>query len=209
MKAKSIICFCLVATLCIGLFGAPSPGVAEETDDSSRPTAIAVSLVLKVVHPQTVRDELIKQCGDLGGFPVLITNNSLVLKVPRKNLNAMVEFSSQKGWLLDKKIAREDLHRKIIDLKGRIESKEEVLGRLRKFFEDSDATATIDIEKKMTQIIETLEALKGQLRVALERARYGVLSIDFQFRRKENIVYTRSPFNWINSVDLDTFLMEF
>ena len=106
-----------------GLQLSSSPIAAEEKAEAERKAALSARLALKVIHPREVTEELIKESKKLGGFPTRITNNALVLKVPRDQLTTLIEIAAQKGWLLEKQIAREDLHRVIIDLSGRIRSK--------------------------------------------------------------------------------------
>ena len=57
----------------------------------------------------------------------------------------------------------------------------------------------------MANMVAEMEQLAGRLRVERERARYAVVDVAFQFRERQRIVYVRSPFEWLNTVDLGQF----
>jgi hypothetical protein len=194
---------------------AADPGAAkggEETatpDASGRRTSLESHLILKVINPDDARATLEKKVSELGGFPMLVEDASLVIKVPPEKLSEMITFIAEQGLVLEKTLERADLTQEIARLEGQLKSKKEMLGRLRGFFDDSNTEATLRIEQTMTSIVAEIEQIKGQLRVAEERAKWAIVDISFQFHERDKIVYVSSPFEWLNSVSLDRFLEEF
>jgi hypothetical protein len=194
---------------------AADPGAAlggEETatpDGSGRRTSLESRLILKVINPDDARAILEKKTAELGGFPMLVEDTSLVLKVPPEKLSELIAFIAEQGLVLEKTLERADLTQEIARLEGQLKSKKEMLSRLRGFFDDSNTEATLRIEQTMTSIVAEIEQIKGQLRVAEERAKWAIVDISFQFHERDKIVYVSSPFEWLNSVSLDRFLEEF
>lgn len=179
-----------------------SPSAAEP---APRQTALTARLVLKVVHPDSARARVLEQVEALGGFPTLVTDQQLTLKVPPEKLHEVLRAVAAEGVPVEKTLARNDLTGSIAQQEARLRSKVDIFRRLRKLVDDSDVGATLQIEKQMSALVVEMEQLRGRLRVAHERARYAVVDVSFQFRQREKLVYVHSPFDWVNSVDLGRF----
>jgi hypothetical protein len=187
----------------------PEATSAEGATASERQSAIAATLVLKVSSPTETVAELRQYVATLGGFPSLITNTALVLKLPPEHLSAALTRIGKAGLVMEKSLTREDLSLEIAKLEGQLESKRAILAELRRFFDTSDVAATLAIEKNMTALVVELESVKGRLRVLRERAQWVVIHVRFQFKPRDRITRVASPFEWLNTVDLDRFLTEF
>lgn len=178
-------------------------------DTSGRRTSLESRMILKVINPDDARAVLEKKVLELGGFPILVEDAALVLKVPPEKLSELIAFIAEQGLVLEKTLERADLTQEIARLEGQLKSKKEMLGRLRGFFDDSNTEATLRIEQTMTEIVAEIEQIKGQLRVAEERSKWAIVDISFRFHERDRIVYVNSPFEWLNSVSLDRFLGDF
>ncbi len=181
-----------------------------ETDKpAARATAITARLTLKVVHPDKVRAELIALVRAKKGFPTLMTDHALHVKLPPEHVAELLRVASTKGTVLAKSMTRKDRTETIAQLEGRVRSKMGILGRLRGFIDDSNVAATLQIERSMTQLVNELESTRGKLRVERERARFASVAISFNYQRRGRISYVHSPFSWLNTVDINRFLREF
>jgi hypothetical protein len=176
---------------------------------SSRFAALRATMVVKVANPNKAQDDLKQKATKLGGFPTMIRESLVVFKVPPEKLQEAMEAFASCGLVIKKTIEREDLTHQIAQLKGTLQSKTEIFEKLRSFFDDSDLTSTLEIERSMMELVQEIEDLKGQLRVAHERSMMSVVDVSFLFRERERVVYTSSPFEWLNSANLRDFLKEF
>lgn len=206
MRLTRALTLLVAAALSTATLSIAAPAAAEEP---RRQTAETATMVLKIVHPTEVREALIAAAKTLGGFPTLVTNDTLHLKVPPEGLPDLLTTIADAGLVLDKSQARADLTARIAQLEGQLRSKAEILARLRTLIADSNVAATLKIEQSMTALVNELEQVKGQLRVELERVRYAVVQVSFSFQERDRMVYVRSPFRWLNGVDLDRFVQEF
>ncbi len=184
------------------------PQSATQTDDG-RLTALTATMVVKVVHVAEVRKQVLAKVKALHGHPMLMTDAELVLKVPPASLPELLELLASSGTVLGKSLQRADLTDEIAQLEARLKSKREVLQRMRGFIDDSNVQATLRIERTMTQLVQELESVKGELAVQRERARFATVQVSFQYFQHGRITYVNSPFAWLNEVDLDVFLREF
>lgn len=178
---------------------------AAATAGPDRATALTARVTLKVVHPDDVRRRLVEAADPIGGFPVLVEPHRLTLKVPPAQLAPMLDRITAAGLVLEKTLERADLTGEIAQLEALLRSKREIFDRLRRLVDGADTTATLRIEQSMSAIVAEMEAIAGRLRVERARAQHAVIDVSFEFRERERIVYVRSPFDWLNSVDLGQF----
>jgi hypothetical protein len=185
------------------------PIVARAEEAAPRQTALDAHLVLKVVHPDDVRREAVDAVKAMGGFPVLVSDAQLVVKVPPDKLGDALKQLGDRGVVLEKTLARNDLTQTIGQLEAQLRSKQEIFGRLRALIDSSGVAATLQIERDMSELVQEMESIKGQLRVQRERARWARIDVAFNFRQRDRLVYVASPFEWINTVDLQRFVGDF
>lgn len=174
-----------------------------------RHTALEAKLTLKVKSPEETRAKLEALVLKRGGFPILVTNRAMELKAPPEHMSTLLEFVAAQGILIDKTLEREDLTLEVNKLEGELKSKRAILAELRSFFDQSNVAATLQIETSMTELVQELERVKGQLRVLHDRSRWAVIHIAFEFRERQKVNYAKSEFEWLNTVDLDRFLETF
>ncbi len=188
---------------------APKESAETVQPNTHRRAALEARLVLKVIRVDKVRDVLLDEVKRLGGFPLLIENSQLILKVPPSGLTPLLKVAADQGWALNKSFQRQDLDLEITKLERRIASKQKMLDKLRAFFDDSDVAATLRIEREMVSQVQQLESLKGQLKLLLDRVRWARITIVFNFQRRDRIVDAHSPFEWVNTANLNQFLTEY
>lgn len=186
-----------------------TPTAPPKKQQTNRQTATTATIVLKVINPDAIRPLLKKAAAELGGFHTQVTDSSIDLKLPPPKLSEMIAMAGANGLVIEKNLSRRDLTLRMAELKSLIKSKSEILNRLRNFFDDSDVAATLKIEQNMTQLLSEIEIAKGQLRVLSDEVSWARLSVAFEFKQRDRIVYVNSPFEWLNTVSLDQFLMRF
>ena len=211
--AMAAVCLALalptsaLATTPVGLPGAPTR--ADEGERANRLTSITATLVLKVAHPDQVRKQAVDLAKAVGGFPTLVTDTQLDLKVPPAQVEPLLAQLAQAGLVMGRTLQRSDRTETIVDLQARLKTKREVFQRLRTFLDDSNVAATLKVERSMSQLVSDLESLRGQLDLEEAAVRHATVRIGFQFRHEKRVDDVRSPFEWINSVDLDRFMDAF
>lgn len=190
------------------------PAVRKAAEKEAKPTVprstnLTATLVVKVVHPEEVRKAAIERARKAGGWAILVTDTDLHLEVPQDALAATVDDLAAAGIVLQKSLQRVDLTEQIAQVQARLKSKREILERLRTFFADSDTHSTLRIEQSMTQLVVEIEQLQGELNVAESNARMAHVQVSFQYHQKQRITYVRSPFEWLNTLDIDRFVAEY
>lgn len=186
-----------------------SPTRTDDGERSNRLTSVTATLVLKVTHPDQVRKQALELAKAVGGFPTFVTDAQLDLKVPPAAVEGLLGQLAQTGLVMARTLQRSDRTETIADLQARLKTKREVFQRLRTFLDDSNVAATLKVERSMSQLVSDLEMLRGQLDLEETGVRHATVRLGFQFRQEKRVDDVRSPFDWINTVDLDRFLAEF
>lgn len=188
---------------------ASSPPETAVPAPEPRMESIQTTMVLKVINADTARNAIRESATTLGGYATHLNDTSITLKIPpAKMAEAMVLFSKQ-GIVIQKTIERQDLTLEIAQLEGKLTSQQEILAKLRGFFDKADFAATLDIERSMARLVDEMEWVKGRLRYLKEQSRWSLLVIHFSFHERDKVLYVASPFEWLNGANLDTFLEEF
>lgn len=174
-----------------------------------RDVQVTASVVVKVIHPAEVRRVAIEHAKAAGGWPLLVTNQELHLAVPLAALTSVLDQVSGAGIVLQKTLQRVDRTDEIVQLRARLKSKREILGRLRGLLDDADTNSTLRVEGTMNQLVGEVEQLQGELNVATAAVQTGRVMVSFQYHQRQRITYVRSPFQWLNTLDIDRFLADF
>jgi hypothetical protein len=183
--------------------------IPDEQPQTTRRESLVWRATIKVTNPDDVRMQLKKEAEALGGFLMFFNKSSISLKIPPSALTALTEKVGKMGFVLIRTMNREDLTLRIAELEGMLKSKREVFERTRKFLDNSDVSAALEVEQSMTDLLIEIEELQGTLRVLRDKVAFAVVDVSFEFRDRDKIVYVRSPFEWLNTVDLDRFNKEF
>ncbi len=185
---------------------APAPTQTDVGAAQARLTAVTATLLLKVVHPDDVRAKVVALTKHLGGHPVLVSDSELQLNVAPQHLGEVLDLLASSGIVIDKSLQRRDRTEAVGQLQARLRSKQEIFERLRNFLDDSTVSATLRIERSMTQLVTELEQIKGELSAETAATHFAYLAVRFDYHRQGRVTYVRSPFEWLNTVDLDQFL---
>ena len=187
----------------------PLPGHPTRTDESergARQTAIDASLTLKVAHPDQVRRLVLDLTKAAGGYPTLVSDGRLDLRVPPQQVDALLAQVSQSGLVLARTLQRNDRTETIADLQARLRTKRDIFQRLRAFLDDSNVAATLKVERSMTALVTDLEQLRGTLELEEANVRNAAVRITFQFHQERRVDQVVSPFAWLNTLDLEQFV---
>lgn len=174
-----------------------------------RAVQVVASIVVKVVHPAEVRRTTIESLKAGGGWPLLVTDQELHLAVPLPAVATVIDQLSAAGIVLQKSLQRVDRTEEIVQLQAKLKSKREILARLRGLLDDADTGSTLRVEGTMNQLLSEVEQLQGDLNVAEASVRMARVVVSFQYHQRQRITYVRSPFQWLNQLDIDRFLADF
>ncbi|MFT5460154.1 MAG: hypothetical protein ACI9K2_006671, partial [Myxococcota bacterium] len=177
----------------------------------AEPTAqISVSLVLKVVQPETSADRLVAAAADAGGWFAARNDDAVVLRVPTDAVDGLVERAEAEGLVVERQRQRTDVGAAMADLRARIAARREVLAQYFALLPDASSDAVLTVEREIVRVVSEVERLEGTLRVLKHNATYAQVDVAFRFRdRRAPVPDGSSAFPWLNTVDLSTVVYDF
>ena len=198
-----------VFVLGCAMAGSGTASATEPAAVSERQEVVVARLTVEVKRADEAAATLIQVANAAGGHLVELSDTEVTVAVPATALDPIVAKAASLGVLLERGLVREDRTASIAGLEAQLTSKREILGRMRAFLADADAEGTVQVERAMSALVEEMETVAGQLRVERDRAASARLVVSFRIAQRDRVVYVRSPYGWLNSVDLDRFLGEY
>ena len=169
-----------------------------------QPTSVSANLVVAVSQQEDAADALVEAAQELGGWFQARTRSAVSLRVPVAEVDALVEAASEQGKVIERGVVREDLGRRIADLKGRLAAREDVLERYYGVLRTANSDSIVSVERQIVRAIEQIESLKGQLRLLEDQRTYGRVEVSFRFRdRAAPVRDGSSSFAWLNTLNVE------
>ncbi|MDQ3049158.1 MAG: DUF4349 domain-containing protein [Bacteroidota bacterium] len=115
-------------------------------------------------------------------------SNDMVLRIVNKDFDVMVEkILAIASHVNSKNISAEDVTAQFVDIQSRLKSKKEIEKRyLDILSKASKVTDILEIEQKLGEIREEIEAKEGELKLLSDQVDYSTIYLNFQ----ENFEYT-------------------
>ncbi|MBI5508052.1 MAG: DUF4349 domain-containing protein [Deltaproteobacteria bacterium] len=187
------------------LLGAP---IAEE--DAKPRVAVRHALVLKVGNRDQAADAAVALAEKLDGYFVERTDDYVRFKVPVARVKELLHQLEPLGVVIQRNVEAQDLGERMDEQRTRLNSKQEVLQRYFAVLGIAGANAVVEVESQMTQLVQEIEGLKGQLQMCEHQLRLAEVGVSFQFRdRRPPVRDGSSSFEWLNTMNLADLLWSF
>jgi len=168
------------------------------------------SLTVITSNPDDTASRILSAAENFGGRLQIQSNEQLVVLIPGISPeDAILKTLPAGSVILAKQIARKDAGERKAQLKSEIESKRKHLANLKKLFDETDFSQTLEIEKEYLKAVQELEGLLGELKYLDESARYTTLQIRFHLETARNVVRTPPQFPWMAERGVEQVLGEF
>lgn len=180
--------------------------------DVSAAVLIAESddLVVKVAEPVVAADALVAAVEELGGYFASRADAAVTLKVPSPQRKTLLEKAKAMGVVVQQTHQSRDLTQQLEEWRTLLASRRGVFARYEAVLKESSAEAVVTVEREMTALVQAIEQLEGQLRMAEHQLEYAQVTVRFEFRdRTPPSRDGRSSFAWLNGLNLADLLQEF
>jgi uncharacterized protein YhaN len=138
------------------------------------------------------------------------TDQAVVLKVPTERLDELVGFAAKQGQVLQRGRQAHDLGQHLREQRTRLASKRAMLDQYLKVLRDARLSAVVTVERQITQLIQQIETLEGQIRMLEHRLEVASLRVSFRIETPEvPTTDGSSPFEWLNTVNLVDLYRDF
>ena len=192
--------------------GSEGPTADSETASATdTPTAgplliYTAELNLAVHEVREHMNEVIAVADDVGGFLASQDQAVVVIRVPASRFRETLNRIEALGDVLNRQIAAQDVSDQVRDIRIRLRNAIQMRDRLAELLERAETVPeSLTIERELERLTESIELLRGQLRVLEDRVAYSTITVRFQPIRQDREVPRerfRLPFPWLNDLGL-------
>lgn len=188
----------------LALFSLNQALLAEQTEIRTATVTVVTS------SPDQTASSVLLSAEKLGGRLQSQTGAALIVLIPAAQPEEALEKTLPPGIVvLSRQIARKDAGERMAQLKAEIESKRKHLANLKRLFDETDFSQTLEIEKEYLRAVQEMEGLLGELKYLSESAQYTTLQVRFQLERAQGIVRQPPQFPWMADRGVEQVLGEF
>jgi len=172
--------------------------------------AIRASMVLKVSAREDAAKALVQQLEVLEGYFSIRTQDTVVARVPIDQVKPFLAFAETLGVVAERSYDTQDLGFELDQLRSRLASREEMLGRYFTVLETAGTDGVLSVEGEISRLVGEIEGMKGTLQLSEHRLAFAEVSVSFQFRdRAAPTRDGRSSFPWLNTMNLSDLVEDF
>ena len=181
-----------------GEFGTPVLPEATESKQNKRLLVYDGVVALLVENIDTSMRQVRKLVEDAGGYMQSMHDSTIVFKIPAAKFEETLTSMSALGEVTYKNIVGEDITDRMRDLGIRLKNAEQIRDRLAALLEKAeDVEDALKIETELGRVTETIELLKGQVRVLENRIAFSTLTVKLNSPLPQQTVKQSIPFPWV------------
>ncbi len=155
-----------------------------------------VALLVDSISEKMDRTREIVEAVD--GYMQTIQNGVIVFKIPAAAFEGALRSIEALGEVSYKNIVGEDITDKMRDLGIRLKNAEQIRDRLAALLERAENVEdALKIERELGRVTESIELLKGTLRVLENRIAFSTLTVKFNSPLPQQTVKQKIPFPWV------------
>lgn len=194
-----------------GASNAPTTEQASDAVDTSGPLLIyTANFVLAVFEVEEIQADVLKLVREMDGYLARQTNQMLTVRIPARRFYSFVEQLEEKGDVLNRNIAVQDVGEQFRDLHIRIRNAEAVRDRLEQMLaRANNVNEALAVQAHLERITQQLEQMKGQIRQLGDRVAFSTVTVQFQPQPREAVEQPdifSLPFPWLQQLGLRRLL---
>lgn len=146
---------------------------------------------------------------NLGGFLARRNDQSITIRVPAARFDEAIRRIEKLGDMLSRDVQVEDVTEEYLDTEIRLKNARAVRERLEQLLaKATKVEESIQIEKELERVAETIERLEGRMKFLRDRAAFSTITVTFQPQRAAELGKRRFnlPVPWIYQLGLGRLL---
>jgi hypothetical protein len=202
-----------------GTSPALAKGAPESVPDASTASAGALesrgpllvysaTVTLAVFGLESALDAVEQLARARHGYLVRRSDTSIVVRVPAAGFHGALAGVSKLGDELHRDVSAEDVTEQYADLEIRLRNAEVVRQRLEVLLAKAASVEdALAVERELARVTQSIEQLKGKLKLLGELVRFSTITVNFQARGVERVnSRTPLPFDWLKDLGLSHLL---
>jgi hypothetical protein len=193
---------------------APSPPAGPTSASIARaenraPLLIyAATLNMAVFGVEAALDAVEKLARDRKGYLVRRADTAITIRVPAAVFDETLNGVGSLGDELHREVVARDVTEEYADLEVRLKNAEAVRQRLETLLaKASNVEDALAVERELGRVAESIEQLKGRMKLLGELVAFSTITVNFQARSGEPLKReTPLPFEWLRELGLSNLL---
>lgn len=141
----------------------------------------AISLEAKEDDVKMLSGQIVDKAKGFGGYLSQRSSNSLVVRVPAKDFNALNDFIKTLAKVKYENVTAQDVTMQYTDLKIRLDVQTKMLVRYHELLKRAaNVKEAVEVERELSRITERVELLKGQIRYYDSQIGFSTINVSFQ-----------------------------
>ena len=181
--------------------------VAAVSLSASEYTAYDVKTTLLVADPEYTAGRIVEWVEENGGYFTFRSQDAVVCRVPSRkmgDLRTLLDRLSER--VLEVAVGSQDLRERILVLRSRIASSEDVLERNLALLDRADVKGTLLIEREIRGLLFEIEGYKGTLRKLETDRRFIRAEVNLSFSEQTIPQDLPTSFGWMNGLGFHRFV---
>lgn len=196
-----------VARIILAVCAILAPPVATPLLAAGEYTAYDLKTTVLVADPETAADRIIEWVEENGGYFTFRSSDTVVLRVPSQRMGGLRSLlNGLSEAVIDVSIRSQDLREKLLLLRSRITSSEDVLERNLALLDRADVKGTLLIEREIKSLLYEIEGYKGTLRKLETDRRFIHAEVSMSFKEQTLPQDLPTSFDWMNGLDFYRFV---
>ena len=185
----------------------PEPAVSDDTpDDVGRHIVYIAAMSMSVFNLQEAMEAAEALPDKYGGYIASMTESSIVLRIPSKNLRKIMTTIGDLGVVESRSLQAQDVTDEFYDVESRIAALEkthaqllDLLGKARNVQE------ALEVRRSLDEIAMELEVLKGRMRKLQNMISFSTLTLNMVERGPHMPTPTSNdPFHWVDGLGVES-----
>ena len=195
--------------------GQTTPGKDRPSADTPTDQKVATPLLIYtatlhmgVFEVDKALDKTERMARDLGGYLVRRDDRTIIIRVPSKKFQSMLESIGAIGDVLHREVTVEDVTEQFYDLQIRLKNLRAVRDRFEQLLQRAKTVEeALKVQRELERVTTEIERMEGRLKVLKELIAFSTITVEFRPRGTENVNPNFNlPFPWLHSLGLGQLL---
>jgi hypothetical protein len=190
--------------------GESTPGPAGPTLTAGREPLLVYTAVLTmaVFGVDPALDQVETLARDGGGYLLARNDASITIRIPAARFRAALDGIGKVGDELHREVSASDVTEEYADLEIRLRNAEVMRQRLEALLaRTNNVGEALAVERELERVCQTIEQLKGRLKVLGELVAFSTITVNFQPRAVDRVNSgVALPFEWLHELGLNRLL---
>ncbi|HEX6767593.1 MAG TPA: DUF4349 domain-containing protein [Polyangiaceae bacterium] len=187
----------------------PTPGIPPGSESASAPgreplLIYAATMTLAVFGTRDAIAAVEELARSKGGYLVSRGDETVTIRVPAKAFQSTLGGVSKLGDELHREVNVRDVTEQFADFEIRLKNAEAVRARLEALLAKAGKVEdALAVERELERVTQTIEQLKGRMRLLSELIAYSTITVNFHARPQDQVgSEVRLPFGWLGALGL-------